>query len=438
MPSIFIEDNPLYHNKVKWVMQIISQYAHTTYEYVLDKNQSNISVGSSTAYDIKIDDSFFEKLKNERTKWKEILPDGPIYKNECGEESLLETIFYLVNCIQEMNPDPEDIDHYGRFKYSASLQFHYGIIEENFVGHLIDQLILQFPILSLDGNLPQVKSKFYISHDIDILLSGWKIEGYLALKQFKWGLLLKVIWDTIRRKPFYNNIDQVIELDKKNGITPCFYWLASHGKDPNGIMNADYTIEDLNIQCQKVKSHGFESGIHKSSFETTFHQEIAHFPFKVEHNRYHFLKFQTHSAWKEIEAAGLKTDASLGFAEHIGFRNSYGLPFVPFDVENDRPYSFVEIPLHVMDVTLMQYMGLNAETADKRLRMFTEKNKNQCILSVLWHNNSFSNYQKDLNTLFEGYVNCFKVQDLYNLGVNKIFEDHQINDIQNRVTEKRI
>jgi hypothetical protein len=91
-----------------------------------------------------------------------------------------------------------------------------------------------------------------------------------------------------------------------------------------------------------------------------------------------------------------------------------------------------------MDVTLIQYMGLNAETADKRLRMFTEKNKNQCILSVLWHNNSFSNYQKDLNTLFERYVNCFKVQDLYNLGVNKIFEDHQINDIQNRVTEKRI
>jgi hypothetical protein len=94
MPSIFIEDNPLYHNKVKWVMQIISQYAHTSYEYVLDKNQSNISVGSSTAYDIKKDDSFIEKLKNGRTKWKEILPDGPIYKNECGEESLLETIFY--------------------------------------------------------------------------------------------------------------------------------------------------------------------------------------------------------------------------------------------------------------------------------------------------------------------------------------------------------
>jgi hypothetical protein len=407
-------------------MTLISQYTGKAYQIVDHQADANLSIGINDSHHIRIDENFFKNLDLNITSWKEILPKGPIFLKEEGQVGILETIFYLVNCVQEMNPHPEELDHYGRFKYVASLQFHYGIIEENLVGQLMDQLILQFPILSLDGKLPRVKSKYFISHDIDLLLSGWKIEGYLALKQFKWSLLLKVIWDLLLCKPFYNNINQIIELDKKYDIKACFYWLASQGKDTKGIMNADYTIEDLKIQSEKVKSYGFDSGIHKSSFESTFGEEMAHFPFKVEHNRYHFLKFQTHSAWKEIEAAGLKTDASLGFAEHIGFRNSYGLPFVPFDMENDRPYSFVEIPLHVMDVTLVHYMGLNIDTAYERFKLFIEKNKYQSTISILWHNNSFSNYQMNLNKLFERFVNCFSFLNFSEAGVNKVLEYHQI------------
>ncbi|MBK9744214.1 MAG: hypothetical protein IPO94_15250 [Saprospiraceae bacterium] len=193
-------------------------------------------------------------------------------------------------------------------------------------------------------------------------------------------------------KPFYNNIDQIIELDKKYGFTSIFYWLPMRGKDANGIMNADYGIAKLVKMCAKTDANGCVNGIHKSSFPTTFSEEMSKFPSEVAHNRYHFLKFETHKAWKEIVSAGLKTDGSLGFAEHIGFRNSYGLPFVPYDMENDRPYTFLEIPLHVMDGTLTQYMGLESEEAFIRIKKFLKQNEHNSILSILWHNNEFTEY----------------------------------------------
>ncbi|MBK6668110.1 MAG: hypothetical protein IPG48_18750 [Saprospiraceae bacterium] len=151
------------------------------------------------------------------------------------------------------------------------------------------------------------------------------------------------------------------------------------------------------------------------SFPTTFSEEMSKFPSEVAHNRYHFLKFETHKAWKEIESAGLKTDGSLGFAEHIGFRNSYGLPFVPYDMENDRPYTFLEIPLHVMDGTLTQYMGLESEEAFIRIKKFLKQNEHNSILSILWHNNEFTEYtHKSMKFMYIDvleYINYLKIDD---------------------------
>lgn len=392
MPTVFIENNPLFYNKVKWVIEIIGQYSHTSYDFVYDKSLSDLSVGCSGDHDINVEFSFFRKLEKGQTKWRDILPNGPIYKSESDEDCLLETIFYLVNCIQELKPEPSELDHFGRFKYLASLQHHYGIIETNFVGELIDLLIERYPILTDGNGKPQYPTQIFLSHDIDLIHAGWKVEAYLALKDFNWKVLVKVAKDIFLRKPFYNNIDQVMALDNAHGFKSCFYWLPAYGKDTNGIMNADYSLDELGELSKKVLDRGFECGIHKSSFPTSFAEEIDRLSFKAEHNRYHFLKFQVHDTWKEIEAAGLKTDASLGFAEHIGFRNSYGLPFVPFDMENDRPYNFVEIPLHMMDVTLFQYMKLNKMDALEKVKSFILHNEKNSVISVLWHNNELTDY----------------------------------------------
>jgi hypothetical protein len=392
MVKVFIQHDPLFFNKVKWVMNIIGQYARVTYHYVDQVVKSDISIGSEEIYDLKIDSNFFKRLEKGDTRWRSILPNGPLYQDENGNDCPIETIFYLVNCIQELNLEPSDLDQYGRFKYSASLQKHFGIVGQNFVGQLIDQLIDRFPVLNNGKGKPKFKSQFYLSHDIDILHSGWKIEAYLAAKKLDFKLFTRVLLDKLNGKPFYNNIEEIIQLESSNGIKSCYYFLPAKGKDKNGIMNADYSISDLNNLCKLVQKNGNEFGLHKSSFESSFSEEMSRFTHNVAHNRFHYLKFQTHKAWKEIEAAGLKTDASLGFAEHIGFRNSYGLPFVPFDMENDRPFSFVEIPLHVMDVTLNQYLKLNKTEAFHKIKDFISKNKQNSVIAFLWHNNELTDF----------------------------------------------
>jgi hypothetical protein len=422
MVKLFIEKNSLFYHKVKWVMTLISQYARVSYVHVDERLSADITIGSELTDDIKIDKDFFVKILNGHTYWQQILSTGPVYISKNGSDGIIETIFYLVNCLQEIKPKTEDLDHWGRFKYKASLQHHYGIIEENFVGKLIDRLIHKFPILNQHRGLPRYPSKYFITHDIDIINGGWKVEGYFALKSWNIPILIKVLKDKFWGKPFYNNIEEVLSLDDSYGVKACYYLLPKSGKDAQGIMNADYSIDDLRKMTEQVQDRGHDIGIHKSSFKSTFDEESKAFPTKVEHNRYHFLKFQTHDAWKEIESAGIRTDSSLGFAEHIGFRNSYGLPFTPFDMENDRPFSFFEIPLHVMDVTLFQYMGMGTEDAFSKFESFVLRNFDQCTISLLWHNNTLSNYSAPYSSFYNRILRWLGNQNLSVTQVNKILE----------------
>jgi hypothetical protein len=58
-----------------------------------------------------------------------------------------------------------------------------------------------------------------------------------------------------------------------------------------------------------------------------------------------------------------------------------------------RPYRFVEVPLHLMDATFRGYHFLEADQAERIMIEFIESNQTNCLISVLWHNNFFSNYK---------------------------------------------
>jgi hypothetical protein len=149
-------------------------------------------------------------------------------------------------------------------------------------------------------------------------------------------------------------------------------------------------------EIKRVKELGGFNGLHKSLSATKMADEFERLKIYDDTlfcQRYHFLKFDWPQACIEIEQAGIKLDSSLGFAEHIGFRNSYGLPFKPYDMANDRPYNFIEVPLNIMDRTLQMYMQLDPEAALKQVKQFFETNAHNCIVTLLWHNEFFSPYQ---------------------------------------------
>jgi len=114
--------------------------------------------------------------------------------------------------------------------------------------------------------------------------------------------------------------------------------------------------------------------------------------FKVTGYRSHYLNFDYQQSFSLLEAAGIQYDSTLGHCAQIGFRAGISFPFFPFNIEQNRPFRVLEIPLIVMDTTLnsAKAMNLNPVSALRRVcRLIDLAAKYQSHLSLLWHNTSF-------------------------------------------------
>jgi DNA polymerase III delta prime subunit len=170
-----------------------------------------------------------------------------------------------------------------------------------------------------------------------------------------------------------------------------------------------------------IERNGFVNGLHKSCTGQNFDKELQKSNLNTTFNRYHFLKFLPHKDWKKISDSAITFDASLGFAERYGFRNSYGKAFQPYNITEKKPYDFVEAPLNFMDGTFHKYMKINpTKTADTIIDFF-EKNQNNCLFSLLWHNTYFTEYKynsflqeykKVIAYLYENKINIMTPQDI--------------------------
>ncbi len=111
--------------------------------------------------------------------------------------------------------------------------------------------------------------------------------------------------------------------------------------------------------------------------------------------RYHYLRCLYHETLPLLERAGFAYDTSLAFAEHEGFRCGTAFPFHPYDLRTDEPLALLELPLAVMDTTLLapKYRALAPEQAAAAARAVLERVKrSRGGVSILWHHNHFHPY----------------------------------------------
>ncbi|MEX2234772.1 MAG: hypothetical protein WD824_21600 [Cyclobacteriaceae bacterium] len=314
-----------------------------------------------------------------------------------GDPDFLATAFYMLNSLQEY--DDKDRDELNRFKFSNSYQYKFKNHKENIVQRCFDE------IARIAGRTPLIeKTRFFLTHDIDLVNGAVIEDGFNVLKKGRIDLFLQMLFNVAIGRPDWLNMDKIMKIESEYDCKSVFFWIVNKGSINKREKNADYSFLAPSIQKQfnAVEDNGFENGIHKSISNETFSQEFEKYGRRPMSNRYHYLKFNLPRAYHDIERAGLKLDASLGFAEEIGFRNSYGLPFNPFNPETRKPFSFVEAPLHVMDRTYFQYKKFSLKEAEKDIFDFFERNRNNCVISVLWHNNFFTSYK------FKGYLDLYK------------------------------
>jgi len=397
--KVFVQNNQLYYQSIKYTLGIFAFNRKIALEFVEGQANADLRIDETPDSDLPIAINFYKGLKENKFQFSDYFQKDCLVTAAESKPDLLATCFYMLNSLQEYNSTNKD--EVGRFTFDNSYQFKFNNIKENLVQKYFDKLA-EHPKFSGMSAKSEASSVF-ISHDIDNVNLAWIEDGFAALKKGQIHHVFRLLLNAAMQKPDWFNMDKIMAIHDEYSLKSTFFWLANKGKSANGLYNADYDVRDKKVQqtISLVLQKGFENGIHKSVSDESFETEASKLGFKPIANRYHYLKFNLPHAYNELESAGIKLDASLGFAEHYGFRNSYGQAFQPFNIEKQKAYNLVEIPLHIMDRSFY-YMQTPTDKVSEKVIAFFETNKFNCTLSLLWHNNFFNSIK------YNGYLREYK------------------------------
>lgn len=164
-----------------------------------------------------------------------------------------------------------------------------------------------------------------------------------------------------------------------------------HRRDPS------YRLEDLEPRLVEARDAGFEIALHSSYCsvveESDFTSEKAALSKvtadSVRGIRQHWLRFDHHrKLFGAVANAGFLYDSTLGFATAVGFRNGASFAFPPYCLETESPYSFLEIPLVLMDGAIEATARETGEDArDVSLEVLNASRRyGWGGVAALWHN----------------------------------------------------
>ncbi|SMC00454.1 hypothetical protein SAMN00120144_3381 [Hymenobacter roseosalivarius DSM 11622] len=316
---------------------------------------------------------------------------------------LISAAFYLLSGWQEYFS--AERDQHGRFPYAASVQQRYGFVAVPVVNYYFD--ILRTAVEHITGQQALARRwganaapfAAFITHDIDNCQSAWKSEGKAALRGGQIARFGRLLVRRLQGRDAWNNLEEVQAETGRWGAKSTFFFLGNPRRAANGTRNADYDLTKPRFQqrIRNLASAGAEVATHGSlgtaQNASQLQQEKAKLPVAALGARFHYLSWEPRQTPQVVAAAGLAYDSTLGFAEHFGFRNSYCLPFHPFDFEYGKAFDFLEIPLNVMDTTLHHpnYLQLAPDEIGPALRpMFEQIERFGGVCTVLWHNENFA------------------------------------------------
>ena len=328
---------------------------------------------------------------------------------------LLGSVFFLLSRYEEAVPGAPR-DAHDRSPATASVLGRTGWLEwpvlDMYVTAFAALLRRAWPRLALDTGGP---GGAILSHDVDHPSSAAHWRGTEALRVVAGdaihrrdiGLALRRATSLVasRRGPGrfdpLNTFDFLMTTSEAVGAKSTFFFLTLETEVPDG---SRYRIDRpwAHRLMGEIAARGHRIGLHGSyrSFDdprrmsdewATLQRGGADLPPGVLRGaiRQHYLRFRAGETWRIQAGAGLAEDESLGFADAIGYRAGTARSFGAWDIVRGEPLPLRVIPLHVMDVTLLQRM---TSTLPERLaavgEMAARTRRHGGSLSLLWHNSS--------------------------------------------------
>lgn len=233
-----------------------------------------------------------------------------------------------------------------------------------------------------------------LTHDIDIIHFTKKN----ILKGVGRSLLHCQIQDALKMPLFLNdnfnplwNFKSIMDLEEKYDAKSTFYFMALDKSN----LDFNYKIYDLRDELRSIADNGWEIGLHGGHEAFNSLKELQNEKLRLENAsgkeiigyRGHFLRFNVPKTWELLKEAGFKYDATFGYADCIGFRNGMCHPFRPFNLKKNDYIDILEIPLTIMDRTLLDYMRLDFKRAYEVVKLLVDSvEKHNGVITILWHN----------------------------------------------------
>jgi len=348
------------------------------------ESSPDFTIGTADKVDLAITPTFRNLIEAKTFSHDHWFKKAPLLIHE-NFPDYLGTIMYMVNSVQEYFA--RDLDRYGRFKYESSYQFKFNCVSEDLVSEYFEKI----RITLLSPWVPkkrQVKSKVFLSHDIDKVKAATRTEMLHAFRSKNLSKIKSTAQKALQNSLGWNDFEGLARFHQRRGYSTTFFWLTEFGDGEDGIYNADYKFSNdiSKSTLEQIEAHKCFNALHKSSSPNSLETDFQRLSHHIPANRNHYLKIQLPQFYRELEASPIQFDSSLGLSQAMGFRNSYSKAFVPFDFDKQRPFHFVEYPLQIMDVSLCIHMYNSPNEAWPSIEQFLEKHQYNAELSILFHN----------------------------------------------------
>lgn len=309
-------------------------------------------------------------------------------------------------------------DAYDRFPAHESLAYQEGFLERPIINEYIELLWLAIHRLWPDKQRKQRNFCVMPTHDVDRPFGTAFLTPYQKVHTLVGDLLkrrnLKLF---LRRAKMIcsmavhgytadedNTFDTIMTISEANALRSTFFFMtAQNESDYDG--NYDIFRQEIVDLIKTINARGHRVGIHPS-FSSYNSKEVLGRDVSllrscleklgISHadmgGRQHYLRWKNPETWRNYDDSDLKYDASLSYADHIGFRCGICYEYTVYDIETRKMLRLKEYPLIVMECSGLdkEYMNLTHEEMFKRavtLKRHCEKYKGNFV--ILWHNSRF-------------------------------------------------
>lgn len=329
------------------------------------------------------------------------------------EPDWLGEVFEWVSCADEYSIQQRDLS--GRIPFSATyagrynldIRIPYAAVAMRLLNRALCRVVPRAATEPLSP-VPRVSHFIVSTHDVDYLPAG-RFNAVRRLAKFATGscLLSKRFSLGFRQLGMAlktalggrNPLDQVPTLlqgERKRGVGSSFYFLLRHlhRRDANYTLHNPPGLANL---LRSLQEQGTEVGVHGSytSLDTPqgLEEEYAQLRvagFSPQGGRQHWLRYTLDRLIPAMERVGALYDTSVGWSERIGFRAGACFAFPPYNFAEERPSTFLELPLAIMDQSIQEGLDRDkdwySEAADLLL---TSSRYGWGGISLLWHPTAF-------------------------------------------------